>query len=632
MRNWAGFESGKFLMGCNYWASHAGTFMWRNWQADTVDQDFAALRANGVEILRVFPLWPDFQPITKLREFGGNYRELRMNEAPFPDTEIGRAGVEASQLDNFRTLADLAAKHELKLVVGLVTGWMSGRLYTPPAFNDVDVLTDPEAIRWQVRFVRCFVRELKDHAAIVGWDLGNECNCMGNAPTNAAAWLWSNAIASAIRMEDRTRPVVSGMHSLQCDERAIWRIVDQGELMDVLTTHPYPWFTPHCEIDRVNMLRNAFHATAESRLYADVGGVPCFVEEAGNLGPMLSGEETAASYLRNMLWNSWAHDCRGLMWWCAHDQTELRHAPYDWVAMERELGMLDVKRKPKQPVGEFAKFRKMLDSLPFAELPEFRRDAVVILTAEQDQWGAAYSSFILAKQAGFDVEFQTANQPLKEAKLYILPSVGGMSAMPGVRYDDLLAKVRGGATLLVTLDGGVLQPFNSVFGVDVDFRYKSEPYKMTLVSGEELALGNNFRYAMKVRDAAVLGTDDAGSPVFTMAKYGKGKALVLMSAVEVMLANRPGVFADGGASYHRIYRMAAEAAGIRRLVRSLDSQLTVTEHRVSEGEWVVVVVNNTPERRKLRLEYDGEVTVLMGKRDVIEGNDGVVLKLKVTAK
>ncbi len=623
------FESGKFVMGCNYWASHAGTFMWRNWKADAVAKDFAALRANGIEIVRVFPLWPDFQPLTKLYECSGNFREIRMNELPFPDTETGRAGVEAKQLDNFRTLADLASQNGLKLVVGLVTGWMSGRLYVPPAFEGVDVLTDPEAIRWQVRFVRCFVRELKDHPAIVGWDLGNECNCMGKAPTDAAAWLWSNAIASAIRMEDRSRPVVSGMHSLQCDSRAPWRIVDQGELMDILTTHPYPWFTPHCEIDQVNTLRNAFHATAESRLYADVGGVPCFVEEAGNLGPMLSGEETAASYLRNMLWNSWAHDCRGLMWWCAHDQTELRHAPYDWVAMERELGLLDLKRKPKKPVMEFAKFRKVLDSLPFEKLPEFRRDAVVLLTAEQDQWGAAYSSFILAKQAGFDVEFQNADQPLKDAKLYIMPSVGGMAAMPGVRYDALLAKIRAGATLLVTLDGGVLQPFNAVFGTDVDFRFKSGPYQVKLATGETLTLKNTFRYAMKVRDAKVLGTDDALSPVFSVAKYGKGKAMVLMSAVETMLADQPGAFAEGAEPYCAIYRMAAEAAGIKRAVRSLDPQLTVTEHWLSAKELIVVAINNTPTTRKLALEYDGKVTALYGNAKTIAGNDGVILKLRV---
>ena len=37
------FESGKFFVGCNYWASHAGIYMWRNWNAEQVEQDLATL-------------------------------------------------------------------------------------------------------------------------------------------------------------------------------------------------------------------------------------------------------------------------------------------------------------------------------------------------------------------------------------------------------------------------------------------------------------------------------------------------------------------------------------------------------------------------------------------------------------
>ena len=37
------FEDGRrFFVGCNYWASHAGTNMWRDWSAESVEADFAA--------------------------------------------------------------------------------------------------------------------------------------------------------------------------------------------------------------------------------------------------------------------------------------------------------------------------------------------------------------------------------------------------------------------------------------------------------------------------------------------------------------------------------------------------------------------------------------------------------------
>jgi hypothetical protein len=38
-------------------------------------------------------------------------------------------------IGRFREMCALAEKHDLKLVVGLITGWMSGRLFVPPALE-----------------------------------------------------------------------------------------------------------------------------------------------------------------------------------------------------------------------------------------------------------------------------------------------------------------------------------------------------------------------------------------------------------------------------------------------------------------------------------------------------------------
>ena len=32
-----------FMLGCNYWASHAGIEMWKNWDRDQVEKDFKVL-------------------------------------------------------------------------------------------------------------------------------------------------------------------------------------------------------------------------------------------------------------------------------------------------------------------------------------------------------------------------------------------------------------------------------------------------------------------------------------------------------------------------------------------------------------------------------------------------------------
>ena len=43
----------------------------QDWQPDVVKKDLHRLRLGGLQVLRVFPLWPDFQPLTLLRTGGG---------------------------------------------------------------------------------------------------------------------------------------------------------------------------------------------------------------------------------------------------------------------------------------------------------------------------------------------------------------------------------------------------------------------------------------------------------------------------------------------------------------------------------------------------------------------------------
>jgi len=56
---------------------------------------------------------------------------------------------------------------------------------------------------------------------------------------------------------------------------------DQGELCDLLTTHPYPFWTPHTNQYPANTIRTIMHSAAETRFYADISGKPCLAEEAG---------------------------------------------------------------------------------------------------------------------------------------------------------------------------------------------------------------------------------------------------------------------------------------------------------------------------------------------------------------
>ncbi len=599
--------NGSFLIGCNYWASHAGTHMWRDWQPEVIAIDLKQLSEAGLQVLRCFPLWPDFQPITQLYGGGGHPQEIRHAEEAL-GTGNQRSGISSIAIEHFSIFADLAAADGLKLIVGLLTGWMSGRLFVPDALQGRNVLTDPVALMWETRFVREFVRKFKDHPAVLAWDLGNECNCMAPVPNAEAAWAWTSAIANAIRAEDSSRPVVSGMHSLdEPDENGPWRIFHQAELTDVLTTHPYPYFTPHCDHEPINTLRNGLHATAQTRWYSDIGSTSALAEEVGTLGPMFASDRIAADYLRMALFSLWANDGRGLLWWCGYDQNLLTHAPYDWTPIERELGLFRADRSPKPIVAEMTRFRQFLNALPVETLPPRITDAICILTHGQEQWGIAYASFILAKQAGIDITFQYTDQSLKEASLYLLPSVSGGSPFSRRFWVALNEKITNGADVYLSLNDAILSPFKEPFGLEVQTREKRTTpaeFEITLPDGKgtfSYQASSPAKYTLVASGAEILGCETDGNPAFTSHIWGKGRVIFLTVPIEQHLSNTPGGFTGPDAQpFWPIYRwLAANRRPMTSRMVSKDNPLIgITEHLLSDSKRIIVLINYSPTQQK----------------------------------
>ena len=575
-----------FFVGANYWASNAGTFMWRNWDEKVVEEDFRRLSANGLEVLRVFPLWSDFQKLTDHLTCAGEHREFRYGEDPLPDTFEGKAAMDPVMLERFHTMCRLASKYGLKLIVGLLTGWMSGRLYAPPALEHRNLLTDPVAIKWEVQFVRCFVRNLKDEPAIAAWDWGNECNCLAKAENETRMWVWGQTITSAILQEDRSRLVISGLHTAVSKQ-----VKAVGEVCDMLTTHPYPAFTPHCDVDYIDSFRSAFHAAIQTRWMADIGRKPAFVEEIGSFGPTITSDRIGGLYARNALWNCYAHSCIGFLWWCANDQYELEHTPYDWNSMERELGVIKLDGTPKPILDEMNVFGKLAAANP---LPPHRTQAVVLQCTEGDHWGTAYMTALLAKQAGIDVVFYDGLDELPESDLYILPSVVGTQLFPRHRYLAILEKVKAGATLYFSSGYCGILPFGG-FGTEIETigRTSTCGRIISAENGLDLTVARTFAIRTGETSARVLARDEEGRPVFTCADYGKGKMIFLSMPLERSLMDLTGAFGEGAPDYAQIYRLIAREAGIKRVVESCDPLVTLTEHPLANGGCAVVAVNNS---------------------------------------
>jgi Cellulase (glycosyl hydrolase family 5) len=628
----------KFFVGANYWASHSGTAMWTDWNPAQIDIDLQRLAAAGIEVIRVFPLWPDFQPIHNVYTGEGVHAGYRFGEQRLPYDEAGRAGMSPEMMGRFQEFTEIASKHNIKLIVGLITGWMSGRLFVPPALQGKNIISDPDAIRWQVRFVSYFVKQMKNSDAIIAWDLGNECNVMEKVKNQEQAFVWTAALANAIKANDPTRPLVSGMHSLF--PTGSWTMQDQGELTDVLTTHPYPFWTKYMDYDPLTSMRPTMHATMESLLYGQIGEKPCFAEEMGTMGPMVCSEEVAGAFARTSLFSQWANGLAGTMWWCANDQTKLQHAPYDWVACEGELGLMTEEGRVKPALIEMGKVKKVIQQLPIEALPQRTVEAVCILNSWQDHWGTAIGAFLLAKQAGFDIDFRFEEQVIPESNFYILPCVTGVFGVPKQRWEELLRRVHDGATLYMSNNDGYMLNFSELTGLTVENRQRRETGAEVILksaSGDvTLPLQGAFKLDYRNDRSEVLAAEADGNPVLTRATYGKGTVYFCSLPVELTFTQREGASHQPEKHpYFHIYETISKEVRGTRALQVREPHVAVTEHIESDSTRYSVLVNHSGVAREVGLNLLAGWSVaasLHGNSPVastltIPANDAIVLKL-----
>ncbi len=612
----------QFQLGCNYWASHAGIYMWRCWDKQVVETDFQKLSQHGIRVLRVFPLWSDFQPLTCVK--GNGYYEIRHGDA-FLDrnTPEGLAGVDPVMISRFEEFVRLAKQYDLQLIVPLITGWMSGRMFFPPAFESRNPISDYETIKWELRFIRYFVNRFKGFDNIIAWEAGNETNVMSFADEGwkqGNYYVWLSNVTGAIRSTDPTRPIYAGIHGLSIEGALGITISEAGELCDVLTVHPYAAFVPHCYVDGYTTMRSKLHAATESIVYSQISGKPCLCEEIGQLGNSLGCDETVAAYLKANLYALWTHGFPGLLWWCAFDQQHLPYPPYDWCACEQELGLFKSDYEPKPIAQEILNFREFLSRQ--TPLPPYQKDAVCILSKNQDTWAVAYAVNLLCKQAGLDVQFADGEDVLPDSNAYLLPSLTG-DAIAKRTWNALLQKVEAGAVLYISWQDAILAGFENMTGMKViSNRMRRDPQvRITLPGTEEpILLRNDRQLELSMQDGEVIAAEENGNPAFTCRTYGKGRIYFLSCPMEAVLADQPAAFEETG--YYRLYQHMFRNVSDRKITEKSSPQLAVTEHPVDENHCTVILQNYGSEQAYTLTVKDGWAldTVQYGKVSLTNPN------------
>lgn len=609
----------EFILGCNYWASNAGTEMWQNFEPDTIKKDLAVLSEHGIKYLRVFPVWRDFQPVTPLIGAQGRISEYAQNGKE-PENKYY---LDEEMMSRFSTFLCICDSFNIKVLVGLITGWMSGALFVPTALYTKNLITDPMAQYFEQLFIKGFVKRFKDRDTIFAWDLGNECNGMSPITSRFEAASWTAMISNAIRAEDATRPVVSGMHGLDMTEK--WTIRDQGEFNDLLTTHPYPFWCEHTRIDKTLSFRTTLLPTAQGKYYSDIGGRPCLAEEFGTMGPMISSDECSADFLRVNLFSLWANGGEGVMWWCSSDQTSLDTFPYTHQMVERELGLMADKNKPKPQLLEFKKFADFLGSIDFS-LPKYESDAVCVLSREQRHWGIAYMTYLLARRAGMNISFAYVDEELPDASVYLLPSVSNYTVMKKSSYDKLKAKVAGGATLYLSFGNSILSGFEELSGLKVVDSYECGKNYSAMVGDGEIEFSRLRNIILEPTSATVMANDCEGNPFIAKNNYKSGTVYFVNAPIEDNLIDTHDFISSSASD---IYRYIFADIVEKLPVKISDTDLMTTLHKDGDTAYVTVI-NHFDTEKSFSLSVDGyNITdVLYGSENSIKPYDACVLKLR----
>jgi hypothetical protein len=184
----------RFSVGVNYWPRRSGPAMWRRFDAGEIAEDFARIAALGLDTVRLFLQWEDFQP--------------RADE------------VDAAMLDRLTQVCDLAAERGLRAMPVLFSGHLCGANWLPAwtldrsrprgAYRTIaggsespygagNIYAGP-LLDAQVFLARAAGVRLREHPAITCWDIGHRFSDV-RAPRRGKISTGDHGAASAAEPE-----------------------------------------------------------------------------------------------------------------------------------------------------------------------------------------------------------------------------------------------------------------------------------------------------------------------------------------------------------------------------------------------------------------------------------------------
>ncbi len=612
---------GHFILGINYWPRHHGVRMWQEWDPSEIEREFVEIKKLGLEVVRIFLLWRDFQP----RE---NY-------------------VDEQALSYFDELLNIAHKCSMRIVPTFFVGNMSGEVWDIPWRRGRDVYKNPALLNAQLYLVRLFAERYKENGRIVFWDLANEPDLGFAASSTEDTKRWSRLLYGEIKKYDTNHPVTMGMHqgSLLKDNK--FRPQDLSSFTDFMSMHAYPIYTTLCP-DPPNSIRPTYLPAFLCQLTSALTEKKVLIEEFG-VSSQLMSEQQQQNYYESVLFSLISNGALGALAWCFSDYSQDESSPYNTTPYEVSFGITSKEGREKPGARAIRKFSSILKKSDFSKLRREEPKAAIAVPRcyhdNPDEEISAeitarvlFSSYLLAKQAGYNVDLISLEDDFAKYRLIFLPSIPRRGALNVKDWHKIMGYVNSGGTVYCSYHGVAFQELEDFFGMSIEYIADVDSGSITFTStGEKpLPVEINIKTVksnrLLLQDAErIWMRNQYGEVAIASRSYGKGHAVFCVYPVELYISYIPNIYS--GTLLYRVYEEIAKTAGLFPTINKSPGVEGCLFY--SGNRRVIVLTNHQSKQIAVKLPGNGKnvqykdiySNEIISQADVVlQGNEGKVLE------
>ncbi|MFC6356224.1 glycoside hydrolase 5 family protein [Luethyella okanaganae] len=311
--------------GVNYTPRVGWFHHWLDFSETEVARDFDTIAELGVDHVRVFPLWPLFQP----------------NRALIRPTAIG----------DLERMLEIAGERGIDVVVDGLQGHLSGFDFLPAwltSWQRRNLFVDPVVVDGAAEYLRTIAAACAPHENFIGMTVGNEINQFTGTvhpepypATSSEIGHWLETMIAACR---EGAPDAMAVHACYdatwYDDTQPFTPAHAAQLGDATVVHSWVFngTAQRYGADSFETRAHARYLIEIARAFQSEPGRPVWAQELGAPRNVLPEASVTPFIEHTVAQLAEAPGLYGITWWCSHD---VSRSLADFPELEYDLGLID---------------------------------------------------------------------------------------------------------------------------------------------------------------------------------------------------------------------------------------------------------------------------------------------------